>query len=88
MTASGIASTSRATAEQAMSIVRLSALLQPLQRHVVDVDDRDAVEVLEPRAQRDELEEVGHHLDVHALAARASSITCTIFPCSSSGSAT
>ncbi len=46
----------------------LERAVQPLQRHVVDVDDREAVQVLEPRPQRDELEEVGHHLHVHALA--------------------
>ena len=41
-----------------------------LQRHVVEVDDRHAVEILEPRAQGDELQQVGHHLDVDAFAAR------------------
>ena len=44
--------------------------VEPLQRHVVEVDDRDAVEILEPRAQRDELQQVGHDLDVDAFAAR------------------
>ncbi len=43
--------------------------VEALQRHVVDVDDRQAVEVLEPGAQRDELQQVGHDLDVDALAA-------------------
>ena len=71
-----------------MSIAALDDAVEALQRDVVDVDDRDAVEILEPRAQRDDLQQVGHDLDVDALAAgdldraRAS---CT---CSSSGSAT
>src|SRR5262245_15919538 len=45
--------------------------VEALQRHVVDVDDRQAVELFESRAQRDYLQQVGHHLDVHELAARA-----------------
>ena len=40
-----------------------------LQRDVVEIDDRNAVQVLEPRAEGDELQQVGHDLDVHALAA-------------------
>ena len=43
--------------------------MHALQRHVVDVDDRQAVEVLEPGAQGDELQQVRHDLDVDALAA-------------------
>ncbi len=39
------------------------------QRHVVDADDRQPVEILEPRPQRDELQQVGHDVDVDALAA-------------------
>ena len=53
-----------------MSIARLTHGVEALQRHVVEVDDRDAVEILEPRPQRDELQQVGHDLDVDALAAR------------------
>ena len=41
------------------------------QRHVVDVDDRNAVEILEPGAQRDDLQQVGHDLDVDDLAVGA-----------------
>ena len=41
-----------------------------LQRHVVEVDHRHAVEVLEARAERDELQQVRHDLDVDAFAAR------------------
>ena len=37
----------------------------------MDVDDRHAVEIFEARAQREELHEVGHDLDVDHLAARA-----------------
>ena len=54
-----------------MSIARLTMAVEALQRHVVDVDDRHAVEVLEPRAQRDDLQQIGHDLDVDHLAARA-----------------
>ena len=38
------------------------------QRHVVEADDRDAVEVLEPGAERDELEQVGHDVHLDPLA--------------------
>ena len=41
-----------------------------LERHVVHVDDRQAVEIFEPRAQGDELQDVGDDLDVDALAIR------------------
>jgi hypothetical protein len=34
------------------------------------IDDGEAVQVLEARAQRDELQEIGNHFDVDALAAR------------------
>ncbi len=44
--------------------------VDPLQRNVVNIDDGNAVEVLEPRAQREELDEVGHHLHVHHFPAR------------------
>ena len=44
--------------------------IEALQRNVVDVDDRDAVEILEPRPERDDLQQIGHHLHVDALPAR------------------
>ena len=69
MISPGTAITLSATAEIAMSSTRLMKALSALQRHVVEVDDRHAVEILEPRAQRDELQQVGHDLDVDALAA-------------------
>ena len=46
----------------------LEDAVEAAQRHVVEADDRDAVEVLEPRAQRDELQQVGHDVDVDAFA--------------------
>ena len=49
----------------------LDDAVEALQRDVVDVDDRNAVEILEARAQRDHLQQIRHHLHVHALAARA-----------------
>ena len=68
MIANGIASSTIAARQH-----DVEAALQPgveaLQRHLVDVDDRQPVEILEPRAQRDELQDVGHHLDVDELAA-------------------
>ena len=54
-------------------IATSSAALDPgvhaLERHVVDVDDRQAVEILETGPQRDELQQVRHDLHVDALAA-------------------
>ena len=47
----------------------LDEAVEALERNVVDVDDRDAVEILEARAQRDHLEDVRHDLDVDHLAA-------------------
>src|SRR4051812_991653 len=44
--------------------------VEALERDVVDVDDRDAVEILEARPQRDHLQQVGHDLDIDAFAAR------------------
>ena len=44
----------------------LQDAVEAAQRHVVEADDRDAVEVLEPRAQRDELQQVGDDVDVDA----------------------
>ena len=60
----------RAAPEMPTSIVRLSRLLKPRSGHVVQADDRHAVEVFEARAQRDELEEVRDDVDVDAFAAR------------------
>ncbi len=40
------------------------------ERHVVDADDRQTVEIFEPRAERDELQQVRDDVDVDALAAR------------------
>ena len=45
--------------------------VQSLKRDIVDVDHRQAVEVLEPRSQRDDLQQIGHDFDVDALAAGA-----------------
>ena len=64
----GSDSPSSATAEMATSMRALEHAVEAAQRHVVEADDRDAVEVLEPRAQRDELQQVGHDVDVDALA--------------------
>ena len=66
----GSARTARAAPAQQTSMRRLTALLNPCSGDVVDVDQRQAVEFLEPCAQRDELQESGHHLDVDALAVR------------------
>ena len=46
----------------------LDKRVEALQRHVVDVDDRDAVQILQARAQRDHLQQIGHDLDVNHLA--------------------
>ena len=46
----------------------LQDAVEAAQRHVVEADDRDAVEVLEPRAQRDELQQVGDDVDVDPFA--------------------
>ncbi len=54
-----------------MSIVALDDGVEALQRHVVDVDDRHAVEILEAGAQGNDLQQVGHDLDVDHLAAGA-----------------
>ena len=43
--------------------------IDALKRHVVEVDDRNAVKILEPGAQRDELQQVRDDLDVHTFAA-------------------
>ena len=45
--------------------------VEPLQRYVVDVDDGNAVEIFEARAQRQKLHQIRHDLDVDHLAARA-----------------
>ena len=46
----------------------LQDAVEAAERHVVEADDRNAVEVLEPRPQRDELQQVGHDVDVDRLA--------------------
>ena len=69
MMANGIARTIIASSDSTMSSAALDPGVEALQRHVVHVDDRQPVEVLEAGAQRDELQEVGHHLDVDVLAA-------------------
>ncbi len=51
-----------------MSIGTLEQTVEAAKRHVVQADDRNAVEVLQARAQRDELEEVWDDVDVDALA--------------------
>ena len=65
------AAAARPTPLIARSIDPLDDRVEPLQRNVVDVDDRNAVEIFEARAQREELHQVGHDLDVDHLAARA-----------------
>ncbi len=64
-----------ATDEIAMSIAHvdrpLDDAVEALQRNVVDVDDRHAIEIFEARAKRDDLQQVGHDLHVDAFAARA-----------------
>ena len=60
---------------------------EALQRDVVEVDDRDAVQVLDAGPQRDELQQVRDDLHVDQVAAPAS-ITSSMRWCSSSGSAT
>ena len=54
-----------------MSMRALDDAVEALQRDVVDVDDRNAVEILEAGAQRDHLQQIGHDLDVDHLAAGA-----------------
>ena len=49
--------------EMTTSMPRFRTLLKPAERDVVQADDRNAVEILEPRAQRNELQQVWH--DVH-----------------------
>ena len=71
MIPSGSASTRSAAADIATSIVALDDAVEALERHVVDVDDRHAVEILEAGAQRNHLQQVGNDLDVEHLAARA-----------------
>ena len=43
--------------------------LEALERDIVDVDNRQTIQVFEPRPQGDELQEIRHDLDVDALAA-------------------
>ena len=49
----------------------LQQAVEAAERHVVQADDRNAVEILEARAKRDELQEVGHDMDVDHFAVRA-----------------
>jgi hypothetical protein len=67
--ANGMASSDSAVAEIPDVERALDEAVEPLERDVVDVDDRDAVQVFEPRLQRDDLQQVGHDLDVDHLAA-------------------
>ena len=53
-----------------MSSARLIDRAHALQRHVVEVDHRHAVEVFESRAKRNELQQVRHDLHVDAFPAR------------------
>ena len=71
MIAHGTASRQRASAADRDVDHPLDHRVEALQRHVVDVDDGHAVEIFEPRAQREELHEVGHDLHVDHLAAGA-----------------
>jgi hypothetical protein len=48
----------------------LDDAVEALKRNVVDVDDGNAVQILEARAKGDDLEEIGHDLDVDAFPAR------------------
>ena len=41
----------------------LEEAVEAAQRHVVQADDRNAVEIFEPRAQGDELQQVGNDVD-------------------------
>ncbi len=66
----GHASAARTT-EMAMSRARLMKALKPCSGTSLTLMTGHAVEVLEAGAQGDELQQVGHHLDVDALAAGA-----------------
>ncbi len=65
-----MASADSASPEVATSIDALQHAVEAAQRHVVEADDRHAVEVLEPGAQRDELQQVGDDVHVDAFAVR------------------
>ena len=67
----GIAEQQRAGAADSEVDRPLDDRVEPLQRNVVDVDDRNAVEIFEAGAQREELHQVRHDLHVDHLAARA-----------------
>src|SRR5439155_8053528 len=43
--------------------------VEALERDVIDVDDRQAIEILETGAEGDELQDIGDDLDVNTLAA-------------------
>ena len=68
MSANGTDSPSSAVAGDRDVDRALQDAVEAAQRHVVEADDRDAVEVLEPRAQRDELQQVGDDVDVDPFA--------------------
>ena len=61
----------RSVAETATSISALHHAVPALERHLVQADDRDAVEVLEGGLDRRVLDDVGDDLDVDALVAEA-----------------
>ena len=60
----GTASTIRPAADAAEVDRPLGQGAEPLERHVVEVDDRDAVQVLDTGPQRDELQQVRDDLHV------------------------
>ena len=64
MTADGMNRMTVAAPLMPRSISPLDDRVEPLQRDVVNVDDGDAVEIFEARAQREELHQVRHDLDV------------------------
>ena len=68
MISKGMPSTTRALPEIADVDRALQQAVEAAQRHVVEADDRNAVEVLQPRAQRDELQQVGDDVHVDAFA--------------------
>ncbi len=70
MMSSGIPRTSRAVPEISNIDRALEQAVEAAQRHVVQADDRHAVEVLEAGAESDELKEVRDDVNVDALAIR------------------
>ena len=53
-----------------MSIVPLECGVDALERHAVEVDDWNAVEIFELSPQGDDLQQIGNHLDFDDLAIR------------------